>query len=638
MNRAYSLLSVKRVDEDARVITGTATTPSVDRMGDIIEPLGVKFKNPLPLLLFHQSDSPVGTVRFAKPTADGIAFEAKLPNVTEAGKLKDRVDEAWQSLKAGLIRAVSIGFRALDPFDETVERIKGGGLRFLKTEVLELSLVVVPANQDATIDVVRSLDTAMRAATGQQRDGGSISPGAPGSKQTPKEGTRMKTIDQQVADAEARRETLATQMKAFGDIDGLPADKAAEYDDVAAEFEVADKSLRRVQQMQRAMNSATAVVADTPFNGSRSRDGHHFQPPALAAARDITPPIEKGIRFARYVRAMMAGRGSVSDALEYAKRWQSQTPEVGLYIRAVAGGAIEASPGWGAPLAFQNNLASEFVELLRAETVMGRISGFRRVPFNVRIPTQTGGSTVNWVGESAPKPVGELDFSEITIGFAKIAGIVVFSEELARLSDPSADALVRDDLVREVTEFKDQQFLDPTVDATSVNPASVTNQLTVSIGASGTDADALEADLLDAIAPIRAANINGRLAIVMNSTLALGISLLRNALGQKVFPEMTPEGGMLLGYPVIVSNSSPASMIIIMVPSEIFLAEDPSVRIDASREATISMTGEATAAYSLWQRNNIGVRAEQWVNYKKRRTLAVTAITGAAYGPAETSP
>ena len=38
LNRAYSLLTVKSVDEDARVITGMATTPETDRMGDIVVP------------------------------------------------------------------------------------------------------------------------------------------------------------------------------------------------------------------------------------------------------------------------------------------------------------------------------------------------------------------------------------------------------------------------------------------------------------------------------------------------------------------------------------------------------------------------------------------------------------------------
>ena len=43
MDRAYSVLTIKSVDADRRVITGIATTPTPDRHGDIIEPLGVTF-------------------------------------------------------------------------------------------------------------------------------------------------------------------------------------------------------------------------------------------------------------------------------------------------------------------------------------------------------------------------------------------------------------------------------------------------------------------------------------------------------------------------------------------------------------------------------------------------------------------
>jgi hypothetical protein len=47
-NRAFSILEIKSVDEEKRIIRGVATTPTVDRVGDIIDPLGVKFDNPLP--------------------------------------------------------------------------------------------------------------------------------------------------------------------------------------------------------------------------------------------------------------------------------------------------------------------------------------------------------------------------------------------------------------------------------------------------------------------------------------------------------------------------------------------------------------------------------------------------------------
>ena len=85
LTRAYSVLTVKAVDAEQRTIAGIASTPEPDRMGDVVEPLGITYKNPLPLLLYHDTKKPVGTVTFKKPTKDGLEFTASLPTVTEPG-------------------------------------------------------------------------------------------------------------------------------------------------------------------------------------------------------------------------------------------------------------------------------------------------------------------------------------------------------------------------------------------------------------------------------------------------------------------------------------------------------------------------------------------------------------------------
>lgn len=181
MNRAYSLLTIKSVDEDARVIEGMASTPSPDRVGDVIEPLGAQFTNPTPLLWMHQHDKPIGQTTFGKPTKNGIPFKAQIAKVDEPGTLKDRLDEAWQSVKTGLVRAVSIGFRALE-----MSFMDGGGIHFLETEILELSLVVVPANAEATITSIKSIDSAQRAASGHtQRRPVDLIPTSPGASGLP---------------------------------------------------------------------------------------------------------------------------------------------------------------------------------------------------------------------------------------------------------------------------------------------------------------------------------------------------------------------------------------------------------------------------------------------------------------------
>ena len=103
MDRAYSGLTIKRVDDDQRIIEGVATSPAVDRVGDIIEPLGVKFTNPSVLLWQHDHGKPVGTVNFDRPTKAGVTFRASIAKIAETGILRDRTEEAWSSIKAGLI-------------------------------------------------------------------------------------------------------------------------------------------------------------------------------------------------------------------------------------------------------------------------------------------------------------------------------------------------------------------------------------------------------------------------------------------------------------------------------------------------------------------------------------------------------
>ena len=162
-NRAYSILEIKAVDDDARVIRGVATTPSVDRVGDIIDPLGVKFSNPLAFLWQHQHDKPVGTCEFGQATANGIPFVATLlhPDSVESVSLKDRLQEAWDSVKTGLVRAVSVGFR---PIEWTF--MEAGGIHYVESEVFELSAVTIPANADAVITAVKSIDRALRQKAG----------------------------------------------------------------------------------------------------------------------------------------------------------------------------------------------------------------------------------------------------------------------------------------------------------------------------------------------------------------------------------------------------------------------------------------------------------------------------------------
>lgn len=167
MERAYAVLNSKAItEEDGKVyVEGIASTPSTDRYGDTVDPMGAKFVTPMPLLWQHDHRQPVGTMTFAKPTKNGIPFKAELPIIKEAGNLKNRVDEAIQSMKYGLVSAVSIGFSILE---DGYELLDNGGLAIKNWEWLELSLVTIPANSEAVISAVKSADAQALSATGRK--------------------------------------------------------------------------------------------------------------------------------------------------------------------------------------------------------------------------------------------------------------------------------------------------------------------------------------------------------------------------------------------------------------------------------------------------------------------------------------
>jgi HK97 family phage major capsid protein len=211
---------------------------------------------------------------------------------------------------------------------------------------------------------------------------------------------------------------------------------------------------------------------------------------------------------------------------------------------------------------------------------------------------------------------------------------------LVRLSSPSAEEVVRRDLVEQIAAFMDKQFLDSTVQGVSgVNPDSITYGVS-GHAATGTEAVDLWTDMNTALATFDSTDLGtGGMYVLMPPAVARGISSLRNLVGGPEFA-VTPMGGTLMGFPVIVSTSVPSGNIILIKANEIMVADDGAARLDASNQATLNMAGVSpgeAASFNLWQRNCIGLRAERWITWAKRRSTAVDRITSAAYAPG-TSP
>ena len=702
--QAYSLLEIKQLDDDLRFLRGVATTPEPDRMGDVVEPLGVKFKNPIPLLWQHDARQPVGSAKLGRPGKDGITFEARIPKVAEPGRLKDRLDEVWQSIKAGLVKGVSIGFKSIE-----MSFLKEGGIRFLQSEILELSLVTIPANASATIDEIKSIDVKQRkdmmmngggyiepasdeaqnafmsrcvdhmlncnddmtskeasahcaiiwdnrnSELGQRAakpNGGATQPGAIQSKAKVKQ--MPMTVAEQISAFEAKRAASVARMdslmkKAADAAQTLDEQESVEYDDTSIEVKKIDEHLKRLGDLQAANKIAAKPVQGNGLDGA-----------LLATTRpnpiiSVKANVPQGTSFTRYAMALAASRGNRWEALNVAKQWHDQTPEVELCLgvdvpaimKAAVGVGTTTDATWASPLIAYQVMSSEFIELLRPATIIGRIPGLRRVPFNIQMPRTTTGSTVGWVGENAPKPVSSMAFDTVQLRWAKAAGIIVLTDELVRFSNPSAEAIVRADMIDAMAQFLDRQFIDPTVAAvTNVSPASITNGVSATVR-TGTNQAAFVTDVNTLFSTFLTNNLSTAGGVwIMSQRQALAFGLMLNALGQPFYPTINSEGGTLLGYPVVASENVPSvggspadgTPIIFLLPREIMLADDGQVVLDASNQASVQMDTApdspptaSTTLVSLWQMNFTGIRAERWINWLKRRSTAVGYISNANY-------
>lgn len=459
-------------------------------------------------------------------------------------------------------------------------------------------------------------------------------------------------IAAQIAAFEAKRASTQSRMeeimtKAASEGTTLDAAEQEEYDGLEADVEAIDAHIKRLRSLQK-----TLAAKGVPAVGGSSEEGSTTRGGTRIEVKGTNLP--KGTAFTRYAMALARSKGNLMQAAEIAKGW-GDTPHVETILKAAVAAGTTTDTNWAKPLVEYQNMVSEFAELLRPATIIGRIQGLRRVPFEIKIPRQTGGSSVGWVGEGKPKPVSALSFDQISLGRAKTAGIVVITDELARASSPAAEGLVRDDLIAQTAQFTDSQFVDPDKAAvTGVSPASITNGVTPVV-ATGTDADAFRTDAKNLMVKYVQANMSLAGAVwIMTETQALGLALMLNPLGQPEFPGLQINGasaGTLLGLPVVLSENIPAqavvtgppaipagSRIILAKASEILLADEGETMLDVSSEASLQMDSApsdpptaTTVMVSLWQMNLIGIRAERYINWAKRRAAAVQYITGTNY-------
>jgi hypothetical protein len=475
-------------------------------------------------------------------------------------------------------------------------------------------------------------------------------------------------IAEQVTSFEQKRAALvaaneAIMIKSAADGSTLDAEQEESFDGNQADIDAIDKHLVRLRAMEKTAGSSAA-----PVNGTSAEDGSASRGGKVVIKAQ--PKLEQGIAFARLVKSFGVAKGSIGEAIHYAQaRYGEESDTFGILKgmrdrgldkieKAEIPAGANISGNWADALVGTESAAfADFVEFLRPKTILGRfgnngVPSLRRVPFRTRLISQTGGGEGYWVGEGKPKPLTNFNFAGTSLSPMKVANIAVLTMEMVRDSSPSAEGIVRDGLAEALAQRMDIDFINPAKAVSAgVSPASITNGAD-SIAASGTgDADDIRQDVQSLMQKF--VNANNALSTgvwVMSAGSALALSIMTNPLGQPEFPTISMAGGTFFGLPVLISeyvgaNYLSDNIVVLMNAADIYFADEGEITVDMSREASLEMLDSSltqsgvadvngASLVSLWQNNLVGFLAERTVNWSRRRTTAVTYLTGVAWGGA----
>lgn len=444
-----------------------------------------------------------------------------------------------------------------------------------------------------------------------------------------------KQLQAVLATIAAKRKSMETIMTKAHDANRTPDDtEEAEIQAIEADIEKLEKNAERLRGLikatENAENTLTPVAGENPEQAGASADGEK-QP--QNAGKNVTVTEQKlapGIGFvqmakAKALSAKLATQGSYVSAVEIAKS-SGMHPKVVEELEKAVQVMDTTNSGVLVPT---TPLTDEFVELLRADTIVDKLaSKMRKADFNSTIAGMATGATSQWVGEGEAKPVTNATYNSVTLKRHKVAGISVLTEELSRFNLFKADQRILADLIESNRMLIDLTFIDDQAQndrrpAGSLNGATITD-------VAASDATTIKA----ALAGLRRQFISDNLSLsdaayIMSETRANEWAELETPLGAPVFPGLQADKGQktINGIPVIESESA-GTIVELVKASEFYLADEGQVEVAYSKDATITMPDGKLV--HLFQENKEAIRAERFITWAKRRQKVAAALRFAA--------
>lgn len=645
-----------------------------DRMGDIISSKGWDLDNfrKNPVALFnHRSDFPVGVWENLRAADGALRGHLKLAPLGTS----ERIDEIRKLVEAGILKAVSVGFKPISSIPRKVGD-KFVGEHFQRQELVETSLVSVPANPNA-LAIAKSLDISTdtldlvfaehgKGSRVRQRSG---VPGKHAAIHESRKESAMslaKRIEESHARLNALRDELTDHLSNVDDNNVSDAQlektndlnqRIGEQQKHLAALVEAEKNL--AESAERRDNRALAVAARAT-NGTgehgRTVDGRTgmITRPNVQTQRAPKIPEKAEERLELIVRAGVIAiiahqkKRNIEDvrakiAEEYPRYADDCTKAFTAYTaRAESAPAMTTVDHWAAELVQQ--IHGDYLELLMPKSVYPSLAGYGlsltfgragriSIPTRDRTPSISG----SFVGEGRPIPVRQAAFTAQVLTPKKMAVITTWTREIDESSIPAIEGLLRNAIQEDTAITLDSVLLDNDP-ADAIRPAGLLNGITPIGATAGGGFNALVADMKALSGSLLSGTLGNirQMVWIMNPQQVLSASLTAMP-GVSTFPFKDELGnGRLLTYPIIESGTVPLGTIIALDAADFVTVGGEAPRFEVSDQATLHMEdtdpepihdgAPANPVRSLWQTDSLGLRLILPINWTLRRPGVVAAI------------
>ena len=643
-----------------------------DRMGDVIMADGWDLtdfrKNPVALFGHQSSLPPIGKWKNLRIVDKQLRGYLEL---ADAGT-SPRIDEIRKLVDADILRAVSVGFR---PKESRPRPESDYGVFFTKSELMETSLVSVPANPNA-LAIAKSLNISSATidlvfagkGKGNRMRRRGLTGGHADTPPQVRKGTTMASFAQRITTVEQRINGLRDQLNDHWS-------KTDETNVSDEQLGVAGGLNERIAQEERtlaALRDSERHLAVASDDGNGRDNGRSLVPARTAQSITVAstpvhptarmpfslPAAKKLTAIDHLVRAgtiqLLAHRDRVpcqvkmreiygeDDATRQVLEWSQ---------RAASTIATTTQAGWADVLA--QTLFTAFMEVLYPKAVYPRLAakglslsfgsaGRVSIPTRATTPTIAG----SFVGEGLPIPVRQGLFTSQILTPKKMAVITTWTREIQDHSVPAIEGLLRDAVQEDTAISLDSVLLDANP-ATTVRPAGILNGISGLTPTAGGGFAALTGDIKQISgALLTGTKGNVRAPVWLMNPQQINSALYAAAPSTGVFPYRSElQAGQLGGWPIIDSGTVPAGTVIAIDAADFVAVGGDAPRFEISDQATLHMedttpldigtTGTppvvAAPVKSMWQTDSLALRLILPTNWTIRRAGVVAFVSGVTW-------